>query len=61
MRIDGATQAAQQAIATTQAGSVARLNYQAQVLKKALASQKDQASELLKLLDPKGQVIDIRA
>lgn len=60
MRIDGATQAAQQAAAAKPANA-ARLNYQAQVLKKALDSQKDQASELLKLLDPKGQIVDVRA
>ena len=61
MRIDGSTQAAVQAMATTATQDTARLNYQARVLKRALDSQKDQASELLKLLEPKGQVIDVRA
>jgi hypothetical protein len=63
MRIDGATQAAQQAIATANAkpSDATRLNYQARVLKRALDSQKDQASELLKMLEPKGRVVDIKA
>ena len=61
MRIDGASQAAAQALQSTQNVSQAKLNYQTKVLKKALDSQKDQASELLKLLEPKGQVIDIKA
>ena len=60
MRIDAA-QAAVQAMAATQAQDTAKLNYQARVLKRALDSQKDQASELLKLLEPKGQVVDVRA
>ncbi len=36
-------------------------NYQVAVLKKALDSQQDAADKLLKLLEPKGKVIDIRA
>ncbi|MBX3113115.1 MAG: hypothetical protein KF824_12190 [Fimbriimonadaceae bacterium] len=39
----------------------AKLNYQVKVLKKALEGQKDSASELLKMLDPKGKIVDIRA
>ncbi len=61
MRIDGSTQAAARAMAASQTQDPAKLNYQARVLKRALDSQKDQASELLKLLEPKGQVVDIRA
>jgi hypothetical protein len=61
MRIDGAAQAAQQAMAANKPSDPARLNYQARVLKRALESQKDQASELLKLLEPKGRVVDIKA
>jgi hypothetical protein len=40
---------------------IARLQHQARVLKKALEGQKDSASELVKMLDPKGQVLDIKA
>lgn len=40
---------------------LAKLSHRAKVLKKALENQKDTSSELLKLLDPKGKVIDIRA
>ena len=61
MRIDAATQAAARALSATKAGSPARLNYQARVLKRALESHKDQATQLNKLLESKGQVIDIRA
>lgn len=39
----------------------AKLNYQVKVLKKALEGQKDSASELLKMLDPKGKIVDIKA
>lgn len=48
-------------MATSQTQDTAKLNYQARVLKRALDSQKDQASELLKLLEPKGKVVDIKA
>lgn len=48
-------------MSTSNVQDTARLNYQARVLKRALDSQKDQASELLKLLEPKGQVVDVRA
>jgi hypothetical protein len=61
MRIDGAAQKVAQAIAAEKAQDATRLNYQARVLKRALDSQKDRSSELLKLLEPKGQVIDIKA
>lgn len=61
MRIDGAAQAAQQAMAANKPSETTRLNYQARVLKRALESQKDQSSELLKLLEPKGRVVDIKA
>ena len=61
MRIDGASQAAIQALNSTQAAGSARLQYQTKVLKKALDSQKNQAAQLLKLIETKGQVIDIKA
>lgn len=61
MRIDGATQAAIQALQPSAAQQTAKLNYQTKVLKKALDSQKDHADQLLKLIEPKGQVIDIKA
>ncbi len=61
MRIDGAAQAAIQAMAASKASDATRLNYQARVLKRALESQKDQSSELLKMLEPKGRVVDIKA
>lgn len=37
------------------------LSYQARVLKRALESQRNSESQLLKLIEAKGQVIDIRA
>jgi hypothetical protein len=61
MRIDGAAQAALQAMAVNKPSDATRLNYQARVLKRALESQKDQSSELLKMLEPKGRVVDIKA
>ncbi|HXH59772.1 MAG TPA: hypothetical protein VNI20_00280 [Fimbriimonadaceae bacterium] len=61
MRIEGSIQAAAQAYSANRTQDPAKLNYQARVLKRALESQKDQASELLKLLEPKGQVVDIKA
>jgi len=38
-----------------------KASHQVAVLKKALDSQQDAADRLLKLLEPKGKVIDIRA
>ena len=61
MRIDGATQAAIQAVVPTPSKESVRLEYQTKVLKKALDSQKNQAAQLLKLIETKGQVIDIKA
>jgi hypothetical protein len=40
---------------------VARLQHQAKVLKKALDGQKESATELLKMLEPKGKIVDIQA
>lgn len=40
---------------------VAKLQHQAKVLKKALDGQKESAAELLKLLEPKGKIVDIQA
>lgn len=39
----------------------ARLQHQVKVLKKALDSQKDSASELMKMIEPKGKIVDIQA
>ena len=61
MRIDAASQAAARALSAAKADSPERLNYKARVLKRALDSHKEQATELNKLLESKGQVIDIRA
>ena len=61
MRIDGATKAAIQAVVPTPSKESLRLEYQTKVLKKALDAQKSQATELLKLIETKGQVIDIKA
>ena len=61
MRIDGATQAAIQTLQSAHAADSTRLEYQTKVLKKALDSQKNQAAQLLKLIETKGQVIDITA
>jgi hypothetical protein len=57
MRVDGATsnlasQAAREADPTRQ-------NLQVALLKKALDNQKAEAEQTLKLLEPKGRVIDI--
>jgi hypothetical protein len=51
------TQAAAQA---AQVGQADRLKMQVSVLKKALDGQKETSSELLKMLEPKGKIIDIR-
>jgi hypothetical protein len=40
---------------------VARLQHQASILKKALDGQKDNASQLLKMIDTKGKIVDIQA
>ena len=61
MRIDAASQAAARAFSATKADSPGRLNYQVRLLKRAHESHKEQAANLNKLLESKGQVIDIRA
>ena len=61
MRIDAASQAAALAISAAKAGGADRLNYQVRLLKRALDAQKDQATQVNKMLESKGQVIDIRA
>lgn len=40
---------------------VAKLQHQANILKKALDGQKDTASQLLKMIDTKGKIVDIQA
>ena len=61
MRIDAASQAAALAHSAAKAGGADRLNYQVRLLKRAFDAQKDQATQLNKMLESKGQVIDIRA
>ena len=41
--------------------SATRDQHQVAVLKKALDSQKSSADQLLKMLEPKGKIVDIRA
>lgn len=60
MRVSPSTQV-QQAYAAPKPKDAQSLTYQARVLKRALDAHKDKESELLKLLEPKGQVIDIKA
>ena len=50
-------------VALTQAQNapVDKQQYQTAVLKKALEGQQQAADRLLKMLEPKGQVVDIRA
>ena len=60
MRINPSIQA-QQAYQLAKPQDAKSLTYQARVLKCALESQQDSESKLLKLLEPKGQVIDIKA
>ena len=59
MRISGATPAISQLQGLQTEGL--KQQHQVQVLKKALDSQKLAADQLLKLLDPKGKNLDIRA
>ena len=54
MRIDAASQAAAMELSATKAGSPGRLNYQVRLIKRALDSQKDQATQLNKMLESKG-------
>lgn len=63
MRISSSAtaQAQVQAAASAQKTTATNAAYQAKVLKRALDSQKSSADQLLKMLEPKGQVIDIRA
>ncbi len=51
------TQAALQAV---QSGDDKRAQLQMALLKKALDSQQEQASELMKMMEGKGQVLDLR-
>ncbi|MBL8088206.1 MAG: YjfB family protein [Chthonomonas sp.] len=60
MRIDGANQAAIQALSQTGSSEELRQRLQAAVLKKSLDMQKDQAAELLRQTEGRGQVLDIR-
>jgi len=59
MRIDSSAVAL--ATEAVQAPQALRQSIQVANLKKALDSQKQEASDLLKLLEPKGRVIDIYA
>lgn len=60
MNISGATQAALQGVTDVEGAGQARAQLQIVLLKKALQSQEDQASELLKMMLGKGQNIDLR-
>lgn len=61
MRIGDSTSAIQAARQTASTPSEMSAERQVAVLKKALDSQQDAAERLLRMLEPKGQVIDIRA
>ncbi|MBS1709273.1 MAG: YjfB family protein [Armatimonadetes bacterium] len=63
MRIGASSYAVQAAYRTQQAseGEPVSGAYQVDVLKKALDGQSQAAQELLKMLEPKGRVVDIRA
>jgi hypothetical protein len=58
MNISGATQAMPQ---VTDTGDTKRTQLQAALLRKTLDSQQEQAAELLRMLEGKGQILDIRA
>lgn len=49
------------ASATPTNPAAARLNLQVSLLKKALESQQEQAAELMRMTEGKGQTLDIRA
>ncbi|GEM_PF-1710331 len=54
-------QATQRAVEAATGVEAKRAQLQVQLLKKTLETQQQQAAELLKLLEGKGQVLDIRA
>lgn len=56
----GGIGAADQAIQAIASGDDRRLQLQVALLRKSLEAQQDQALELLKLAEGKGQVLDIR-
>lgn len=58
MRIDGTSQGS--VTEGVQAPEALRQSIQVANLKRALDGQKQEAADLLKLLEPKGRVIDIR-
>lgn len=64
MNVSSATQAATQAALQStndlEGVDMRRAELQVALLKKALQSQQDQASELLKMMSGKGQTIDLR-
>lgn len=60
MRINGAAQAYTPNIQASQT-DLMRQAHQVKVLKKALESQTQAADQLLKMLEPKGRNLDIRA
>lgn len=59
MEVSGAN-LANAALQTLQSAEPTKAKLQMAMLKKTLESEKDQASELLKLLEGKGRTIDIR-
>lgn len=60
MRIGGQS-SVYQAQSTAAPQSADRSEYQVRVLKKALDSQQEAATKLLKMLEPKGKNLDIKA
>ncbi len=61
MNISGATQAALQALQGADAVEGKRVQLQVELLKKSLQSQQDQAAEVIKMMEGKGQTVDFRA
>ncbi|MBX3118513.1 MAG: hypothetical protein KF784_05570 [Fimbriimonadaceae bacterium] len=59
MEVSGAN-AANAALQALQSAEPAKAKLQMALLKKALESEKDQSTELLKLLEGKGRIVDIR-
>ncbi|MCX7801183.1 MAG: hypothetical protein N2109_12685 [Fimbriimonadales bacterium] len=53
-------QSAQRAVDSATSVEAKRAQLQVQLLKRTLETQRQQAAELLKLLEGKGQVLDIR-
>lgn len=59
MNVSGA-QVTQAALQNLESLEPARMRLQAMLLKKTLDAQQEQSNELMKLMDGKGQIIDMR-